>query len=62
MLVVPAVGQLMNQRGVAVVGEDDGPVLGEEHIVLHVREAVGMLRVGLELHQIHHVHHPDLQL
>ena len=43
MLVVPAVGQLMNQRGVSVVGEDDGPVLGEEHIVLHVREAVGML-------------------
>ena len=32
MLVVPAVGQLMNQRGVSVVGEDDGPVLGKDHL------------------------------
>ena len=35
---------------------------GEEHVVVLVGEAVGVLGVGLELHQVHHVDHPHLQL
>ena len=60
--VVAAVGQLMHQRGVAMISKDDGLILGEQAVVFLVCQAVGMLRVGLQLHQIHHVHHTDLQL
>ena len=60
--VVAAVGQLVDERGVAVVGEDDGLILGEQAVVLLVGQAVGMLGVRLELHQVHHVHHAELQL
>ncbi|MPM37374.1 hypothetical protein SDC9_83985 [bioreactor metagenome] len=55
VLVVPPVSQLMHQGGVAVEGEDDGLILGEQGIVIHVGEAVGVLGVGLELHEVHHV-------
>ena len=60
--VVAAVGQLVDERGVAVVGEDDGLILGEQAVVLLVGQAVGMLGVRLELHQVHHIHHAELQL
>ena len=62
ILVAAAVGQLMHQGGIAVEGEDDGLVLGEEGVIVLVSEAVGVLGVGLELHQVHHVDHPDLQV
>ena len=61
VLVVPVVGQLMDQRRIAVVGENNGLILCEQHVVLLIRQAVGMLGVGLELHQVHYVHHTDLQ-
>ena len=46
-----AVGQLMNERRVAVEGEDDRLILGEQHVVLGVGQAVRMLPLGLQLHQ-----------
>ena len=52
----------MHQRGVAMISKDDGLILGEQAVVFLVCQAVGVLRVGLQLHQIHHVHHTDLQL
>ena len=45
-----------------MVEEDDGLILGEQTVVFLVGQAVGMLGVRLELHQIHHIYHPDLQL
>ena len=45
-----------------MIGEDDGLILGEQPVIGFVRQAVGMLCVGLELHQVHHVYHPNLQL
>ena len=62
ILVLPAVGELMDQRGVAVEGEEDGLVLGKEHVILGVGQAVGVLGVGLEAHQVHHVDDPNLQI
>ena len=52
----------MDQGGIAVEGEDDGLVLGEQGVIVLVSQAVGMLPVGLELHQVHHIDHTDLQL
>ena len=49
ILVLPAVGELMDKRGVAVEGEEDGLVLGKEHVILGVGQAVGVL--GLEVEQ-----------
>lgn len=43
-------------------GEDDGIVGGEQGVVLSVRQAVGVLGGGLQLHQVHHVDHAGLQL
>ena len=59
---MPAVGQLVHQGGVAVEGEDDGLVPGKDHVVILVGEPVGVGGVGLELHQIHHIHHPQPHL
>ena len=59
ILVVAAVGELVDQGGVAVEGEDDGLILGKDGVVVLVGEAVGVLGVGLELHQVHHVDHTD---
>ena len=44
------IGQLMDQGGVAVEGEDDGLILGEQRVIVRVAETVGMLTGGLELH------------
>ena len=57
-----AIGQLMNQRGVAVEREDDGLILGEQRVIIRIAQAVGMLAGGLELHQIHHIDDPHLDL
>ena len=48
--------------GIAVESEDDGLILGEDGVVLGIAEAVGMLVVGLQLEQVHHVDHANLQL
>ena len=48
VLVVPAVGQLVHQGGVAVEGEDDGLVPGKDHVVILVGEPVGGGGVGPE--------------
>ena len=62
IFVVPAVGQLMDQGGITVESENDGLVLGEQGVVVLVGQAVGVFPVRLELHQVHHVDHADLQL
>ena len=51
----------MNEHGIAVVGEDDGLVLGEERVELLVAEPVRMLGLRLELHEIDDVDDADLQ-
>ena len=62
VVVGAAVGQAVDQQRVAVVGEDHRPPGGEQRVELLVRQAVGMLAVGLQAHQVDDVHHPDLQL
>ena len=59
--VMTAVGQLMNERRVAVEGEDDRLILGKQHVVLGVGQAVRMLPLGLQLHQVNHVDHANLE-
>ena len=57
-----AVGQLVDQRRIAVISEDDGLIPGEECVVFLVRQTVRVLGVGLEFHEVDHVHHADLEL
>ena len=61
-VVGPPIGQPMDEPGVAVVGEDDRLVFREEEIEVLVAEPMGMLAAGLQIHQVHHVDHPHLQL
>src|SRR5581483_3541291 len=56
------VGESVDQPGVAVVGEDDRPVGGQEGVELGVAQAVGMFAPGLEGHEVDHVDDPDAQL
>ena len=58
----PAVGESVDQAGVAVEGEDDVFVGGEQGVVVGVAESVWVLAGRLQPHQVHHVDHPDLQL
>ena len=63
VLVVRApVGQAVDQPRVAVEGEDDRLVLGEQGVEIAVRQAVRMLARRLQLHQVHDVDDADLQL
>ena len=62
IFVVAAIGQLVDEGRIPVVGEDNGLILGEQTVIFLVGQTVGMLRVGLELHQIHHIYHAELQL
>jgi len=55
------VGQLMDQGRVTMECEDDRLILGEQSIVISVRQAMRMLGVGLELHQVDHVDDADVQ-
>ena len=51
----------MDQPGIAVVGEDDRLVCGEQGVEVAVAQAVGMLGAGLEGHQVHDVDDADLE-
>ena len=52
----------MHQRGIAVEGKDDGLVLGEQCVVIGIGQAVGVLGVRFQLHQVNDVDYTDLQL
>ena len=58
----PAVGQAMDEPGIAVETEDDGFVLREERIVVGLAQPVWMFGLGLQLHQIDDVDYPDLKI
>ena len=57
-----AVGEPVDQPRVAMEGEDHRPVLGEELVEVHVAQAMGMLDLRLQLHQVDDVHHADFQV
>src|SRR6266567_492387 len=57
-----AVGEPVNQPRVAMEGKDDRLVLGEQHIKLWIAQAVRVCTGWLELHEVHHVDDPDLQV
>ncbi len=61
LVVRAAVGQAMDQPGVAVEREDDRLVLREETVEVLVAQAVRVFARWLELHQIHNVDHADFQ-
>ena len=56
------VGQPVDQPGIAVVGEDDRLLAGEESVEILVRQAVGVLFARLQRHQVDHVDHANLQV
>ena len=61
-MIVPAVGQTMNEPGIAVECEDNGPVSREDRLELGLGEPVGMLTPWLQRHEINNVDDPDLEL
>ena len=56
-----AIGETVDQPGIAVEGEDDRLVLGEERIEILVAQPVRMLARRLQRHQIDDVDHADFQ-
>ena len=61
LVVGPPVREPMDQPGVAVEGEHDRLVLGEERIEVLVRQAMRVLALRLQFHQVDDVDDPDLQ-
>src|SRR6478735_2266477 len=59
---VPAVGQPVDERRVAVVGEDHRLIGGEQGVELGVGHAVRVLGSRLQPHQVHHVYQTHLEL
>src|SRR5258708_563667 len=57
-----AIGQAVDQPGIAVEGEDDRFVFGEKHIEILIAQTVGMFAGRLKAHEIHHVDDADLEL
>jgi len=57
-----AVGQPVDERRVAVVGEDHRRVPGEQRVELGVGHAVRVLGLRLQPHQVHHVDYAHFQL
>ena len=62
IVVVALVGELVNDVGVAVEGEDDGLVDGEEAVEGLVFDAVGMLVEGFEREEIDDIDDADAQI
>ena len=62
LVIGAAIGEPVDQPRIAVVGEDDGPVAGEERVELAVRQAMRVFRIRLQPHQVDDVDHPDGQL
>ena len=45
-----------------LLGKDDRLFFGEENVEILIRQSMGMLAGRLQLHEVHHIHHADLQL
>src|SRR5437868_8011407 len=62
VVAVAAVGEAVDEPGVAVEVEDDRLVGGEEGVELGVRHAVRVFGGGLQAHQVDDVDDADLQV
>src|ERR1700730_4008197 len=62
LMIGATISQSVNQRGVAVVGENNRLVGGEERIKFTVRQTVRMLTRSLQGHSIHHIHDPHFDI
>jgi len=58
-MVRAAVGEAVNQPGIAVKGKDDRLIRSEDALVIFIADAVRMFAWRLEHHQIHNVYHPN---
>ena len=61
-MVGAAIGQSVNQPGVAVEGEDDGPVDGEQAVEIAVGQSMRVFGVGLQAEQIHDIDEAQLDV
>jgi hypothetical protein len=59
---VSAVGERVHQPRIAVKGEDDRFVGGEQRVELGVGDPVWMLGGRLQPHKVDDVHHPYLEV
>ena len=56
-----AIGEPVDQPGITMEGEDHRLVPGEQLIEVHVAQAVWVLDLRLQFHQVDNIHHADLQ-
>src|SRR6266699_2266277 len=56
VVVVPAVGQPVNNSRITVEGEDHWFVAREQRVEIPVLQSVRMLRLWLQSHEVDHVH------
>ena len=59
VVVAPVVGELVDQPRIAVKGENNRLVLGEQRVVLPVRQTMRVLVFRDEPHEVDDVDHPD---
>ena len=57
-----AVGELVDQRRIAVERKDDGLVLREQRVELPIRDPVRVLPGGLQSEEVHDVDDADFQV
>ncbi len=62
VVVVAPVSEPVNEPRIAVEGEDDRHADRKELVELLVGQAMRMLGLRLQGHQVHHVHHADAEI
>src|ERR1700730_698019 len=62
VVITPAIGEAMDQRGIAVEGEQDGLVGSEQGVEVFIGQAVRMFGDGLQGHQVHDVDDADAKV
>ncbi len=62
VVIVAAVGETVNDPGIAVKCKDDGTVLGKDGVEFFVGEAVRVFRLWLQSHQVDRVDEADLDV
>src|SRR5580704_18566549 len=62
VMIVPTVGEPVNQPGIAVIGENDRLIDTEHRIKVKVRDSVRMLRWRLQRHEIDYIDDANLDV
>ena len=62
VVVAPLVGQPVDQRRIAMIGENHRFGWGKQRVEILIGQAMRMLPFRLQCHQVHHIDHAHLQI